>query len=196
MRECKTVAAFIHAGKCKRSAEGKIVLPTGAMAPRGAPGTLLRDRIEDWHQRNPGQVQMFYGIAGTPPGSTTRQRHPNSAERNASQHDTAASARTYVQQPRSPPHPTPKPSTCPPHQPIQVRSIVAPQQQKDTPPHLAQYSVTTEERAEPPAQQEPSHIPIPTPRQVRAAAAESARSTRAADTVSERILEAPVVITQ
>ena len=196
MRECETVATFIRAGKCKRSAEGKIVLPTGAMAPRGAPGTLLRDRIEDWHQRNPSQAQMFYGIAGAPPGSPSRQRRPNSAERNTSQHNTAASARTYVQRPRSPPHPTPKPSTRPPHQPIQVCSVAAPQQQKDTPPHLAQYSVATEEHAEPPAQQEPSHIPIPTPRQVCAAAAESAQSTRAADTVSECILEAPVVVTQ
>ena len=64
------------------------------------------------------------------------------------------------------------------------------------PPHLAQYSVATEERAEPPAQQEPSHIPIPTPRRVRAAAAEAAQSNRAANTVSERILEAPVVVNQ
>ena len=37
MRECEAVATFIHAGKCKQSAEGKIVLPTGAMAPRGTP---------------------------------------------------------------------------------------------------------------------------------------------------------------
>ena len=196
IRECKTVATFIRAGKCKRSAEGKIVLPTRVMAPCGTPGTLLCDRIEDWHQQNPGQAQMFYGIAGMPPGSTTRQRRPNSAERNASQHDTATSTRTYVQRLRSPPHPTPKPSTHPPHQPIQVRSVAAPQQQKDMPPHLTQYSAATEERVEPPAQQEPSHIPIPTPQQVCAAAAESARSTRATDTVSERILEAPVLITQ
>ena len=123
MHECETVAAFIHAGKCKQSAEGKIVLPTGAMAPRGAPGTLLHDCIKDWHQWNPGQVQMFYGIAGASPGSTTRQCCPNSAERNASQRDTAASARTHVQRPRSPPHPTPKPSTHPPHQPIQVHGV-------------------------------------------------------------------------
>ena len=33
MHECETVATFTRAGKCKRSAEGKIVLPTGAMAP-------------------------------------------------------------------------------------------------------------------------------------------------------------------
>ena len=97
MRECETVATFIRAGKCKRSAEGKIVLPTGAMAPRGAPGTLLRDRIEDWHQRNPGQAQMFYGIAGAPPGSPSRQRRPNFTEWNTSQCNTAASTRTYVQ---------------------------------------------------------------------------------------------------
>ena len=37
MHECETVAAFICAGKCKWSAEGKVVLPTGAMVPCSAP---------------------------------------------------------------------------------------------------------------------------------------------------------------
>ena len=156
----------------------------------------MRDRIEDWHQQNPGQAQMFYGIAGASPDCTTRQRRPNPAEQNASQRDIAAPAKTCTQQSCTPPHPTPKPSTRPPRQHIQVRSVAAPQQQKDTPPHLAQYSIATEERAEPPAQQEPSHIPIPTPQQVRAAAAEPTQSTRTVDTVSEHILEAPVVVTQ
>ena len=128
MRKCETVAAFIHTGKCKRSAEGKIVLPTAAMAPCGTPGTLLHDRIKDWHQWNPGQVQMFYGIAGASPGSSSRQCHPNSMERNTSQRDIATPARTYVQWSHSPPHPTPKLSTHPPHQYSQVHSIAALQQ--------------------------------------------------------------------
>ena len=64
------------------------------------------------------------------------------------------------------------------------------------PPHLAQLSVAAEERADQQAQQGPSHIPILTPRQVRAVAAESAQSTRVTDVISERIMEAPVVVTQ
>jgi hypothetical protein len=41
VRTCKIAEDFIRAGKCKRDSEGKIVLPTGIMAPRGTPGTLL-----------------------------------------------------------------------------------------------------------------------------------------------------------
>ena len=82
MCECETIATFIYAEKCKQSTEGKIVLPTGAMALCDAPGTLLRDHIKDWHQRNPGQAQMFYGIAGAFPGSSSRQCRPNSTEQN------------------------------------------------------------------------------------------------------------------
>ena len=104
MCECETIATFIYAGKCKQSTEGKVVLPTGAMAPCDAPGTLLRDHIKDWHQWNPGQAQMFYGIAGAFPGSSSRQCRPNSTEQNASQCNTAVPVRIYVQQLHSPPH--------------------------------------------------------------------------------------------
>ena len=64
------------------------------------------------------------------------------------------------------------------------------------PPHLAQYSVAAKKHAEQQAQQEPSHTPILMPQQVRTVAAESAQSTRTTDTVSEHILEAPIIVTQ
>jgi hypothetical protein len=56
MRECDKVDELIRAGKCKRNTEGKIVLPSGAYVPRDIPGTLLSERIEEWHRRNPNQL--------------------------------------------------------------------------------------------------------------------------------------------
>ena len=56
IRECEKVDELIRAGKCKRNVEGKVVLPSGAYVPRDIPGTLLSERIEEWHRRNPNQL--------------------------------------------------------------------------------------------------------------------------------------------
>ena len=56
IRDCDKVNDLITEGKCKRNAEGKVVLPSGAFVPREIPGTLLSERIEEWHRRNPNQL--------------------------------------------------------------------------------------------------------------------------------------------
>jgi hypothetical protein len=56
IRECKLVDEYIAAGKCRRNQEGKVVLPTGAYVSRDIPGEHLRDRIDEWHRRNPNQL--------------------------------------------------------------------------------------------------------------------------------------------
>jgi len=56
IRDCKLVDEYVQAGKCRRNIEGKVVLSTGAYVPREIPGTLLRERIDEWHRRNPGQL--------------------------------------------------------------------------------------------------------------------------------------------
>ena len=56
IRECEKVEEMIRAGKCKRNTEGKVVLPSGAYIPRDIPGTLMSERIEEWHRRNPNQI--------------------------------------------------------------------------------------------------------------------------------------------
>ncbi|KAF8151279.1 hypothetical protein BJ912DRAFT_894393 [Pholiota molesta] len=56
IRDCPIVDDYTRAGKCKRNAENKVVLPSGGFVPRTIPGTLLRDRIEEWHRRNPNQL--------------------------------------------------------------------------------------------------------------------------------------------
>jgi len=83
--QCETVAEFITAGKCKRNQEGKVVLPQGIFVPRDIPGAWLKDRINEYHRRNPNQlaaVALMHTIS-TLPASTfapTRTAYKLSAE--------------------------------------------------------------------------------------------------------------------
>ena len=56
IRDCPVVDEYVANGKCRRNIEGKVVLSTGAYVPREIPGTLLQERIDEWHRRNPGQL--------------------------------------------------------------------------------------------------------------------------------------------
>ena len=62
--ECEIVEEFIQFGKCKHNLEGKVVLPSGAMVPRGITGTWLCNRVDEWHRQNPGQLaaQIFFEV--------------------------------------------------------------------------------------------------------------------------------------
>ena len=53
---CPKVEEDTRAGKCRRNVEGKVCLPSGAFVPRHIPGTTMRDRINEWHRLNPGQL--------------------------------------------------------------------------------------------------------------------------------------------
>jgi len=56
IRECKLVAKYIKTGRCKRDAEGKVVLPSGAYIPREILGKNMHKRCDEWHRRNPNQL--------------------------------------------------------------------------------------------------------------------------------------------
>ncbi|EPQ50160.1 hypothetical protein GLOTRDRAFT_23852, partial [Gloeophyllum trabeum ATCC 11539] len=58
IRRCPKVEEDIRAGRCKRNAEGQVVLPGGAMVSRSVPGATMRDRILEWHRQNPGQTSV------------------------------------------------------------------------------------------------------------------------------------------
>jgi hypothetical protein len=68
--KCSTVQEYINTGKCKRNDEGKVVLPNRLFVQCDIPGHWLRDRIDEWHRQNLGQVaaQMMYNLLsnGTP----------------------------------------------------------------------------------------------------------------------------------
>jgi Aspartyl protease len=66
MSRCEEVAKDTAAGKCRRNAEGKVVLPSGAFPPRDLPGATMAERITEWHKRNPNQL-----AAGTLSSNTT-----------------------------------------------------------------------------------------------------------------------------
>jgi hypothetical protein len=50
IRECKSVAEYTRLGKCKRSHNGKVLLPSGAMVPRSITGAWLHDRVDKYHR--------------------------------------------------------------------------------------------------------------------------------------------------
>jgi hypothetical protein len=65
IRECNVVNEDIQMGKCRRNHEGKVVLPGGGFVPRDIPGRYIKDRIEEWHRRNPNQLaqgQLLYNV--------------------------------------------------------------------------------------------------------------------------------------
>jgi hypothetical protein len=66
IRDCEGVEEYIRQGKCRRNFEGKVVLSSGAYVPREIPGEYLRDRIDEWHRRNPNQL-----VTGTLSSNTT-----------------------------------------------------------------------------------------------------------------------------
>lgn len=69
MRACPEVTEYIRIGKCKRNIEGKVVLSSGAFVPREITGSNLKDRVDEWHRRNPGQLatgQMMFTVNAAP----------------------------------------------------------------------------------------------------------------------------------
>ncbi|KZT19887.1 hypothetical protein NEOLEDRAFT_1076942 [Neolentinus lepideus HHB14362 ss-1] len=66
IRRCPKVDEDQRAGRVMRNIEGKVVLLLGIMVPQNLPGANMRERIMEWHRRNPSQVaaniieQMIY----------------------------------------------------------------------------------------------------------------------------------------
>ncbi|KAF9033596.1 hypothetical protein BJ165DRAFT_1377558, partial [Panaeolus papilionaceus] len=56
IRDCPLVSEYIEMGKCQRNEEGKIILPSGAEIPRGIAGTLIKDRLDEYHRQHPDQL--------------------------------------------------------------------------------------------------------------------------------------------
>ena len=71
IRECEVVEEAIRFGKCKRSLEGRVVLPSRAQVPRSIQGALLHDRVDEWHHQNPRQMaaQMYVKVLAASPAT-------------------------------------------------------------------------------------------------------------------------------
>ena len=122
IRECEIVEEFTRFGKCKRSPEGKVVLPTGAQVPRSVPGAWMRDRVEEWHRQNPGQMaaQMYVEVtaapaATAPPKTTAGQSYYSYPAPNVDQSSGGLPAGVYALKRPLPPRPEVVITTLPPH---------------------------------------------------------------------------------
>jgi hypothetical protein len=51
--QCLVCADYITNEKCKKNLEGKIVLPNGQYTLQIIPSQFIKDRINEWHKRNP-----------------------------------------------------------------------------------------------------------------------------------------------
>jgi len=80
IRDCPAVEDYIKQGKCRRNHEGKVILSSGAFVPRDIQGEFLKDRIDEWHRRNPNQLasgqlsgntSLLGAIVSTSPQATT-----------------------------------------------------------------------------------------------------------------------------
>ena len=114
--ECEIVAEYMHFGKCKRSHDGKVVLPLGAMVPKSIRGTWLRERIDEYHRQNPGQTasQMLLEVSSIEAAIRSFQ-YP---AKPANQFYTEEMAQAYAfNWPSCPPPPPPEVviTTLPPH---------------------------------------------------------------------------------
>jgi Protein of unknown function (DUF4100)/Aspartyl protease len=122
IRECEIVEEAIRFGKCKRNHEGKVVLPSGAMVPRSITGTWLRDRVDEWHRQNPGQLaaQMLFEVAVAPiatalPKEAAGQAYLGYPATSPGQYSSVWPARTYALRRQFPPRPEVVITTQPPH---------------------------------------------------------------------------------
>nr|GAT45998.1 predicted protein [Mycena chlorophos] len=69
IRNCEVVDEYTRLGKCKRDTNGRVTLPSGAFVPSRIAGKYLKDRIDEWHRQNPGQLaaaQLLLGLAPQP----------------------------------------------------------------------------------------------------------------------------------
>ena len=116
--ECKVVEEFIRFGKCKCSPEGRVILPSGVQVPCSIQGAWLRDRVEEWHRQNPGQMaaQMYIEVMVAPPATVLPGQicsgYPVSY---GSQLSGTYPAGVYALRRPLPPHPEVVITTQPPH---------------------------------------------------------------------------------
>jgi hypothetical protein len=86
INDCARVIEDIQTGKCKRNADGRVVLPSGAFVPRVITGKDLRSRIEKWHEQNPGQLAAAQLLVDVAPGTAHTSPSSNTANPAANTH--------------------------------------------------------------------------------------------------------------
>jgi hypothetical protein len=70
---CPIVEEYRLAGKIRKNAEGKVVLPSGSFVPGNIPGQWLKDRVDEWYRQlpassmaTPAAPTLFYSLNTQP----------------------------------------------------------------------------------------------------------------------------------
>ncbi|KAF8232125.1 hypothetical protein L208DRAFT_1273557 [Tricholoma matsutake] len=72
--DCMVCQSYLNEGKCKRNAEGKIVLPNRQFTPRSIPGRFIKECIDKWWKHNPDATPaatLLFSIAPSAPSTST-----------------------------------------------------------------------------------------------------------------------------
>jgi hypothetical protein len=212
-RDCEAVAEYAKAGKGKRNAEGKIVLPSGAMVPRWITGACLRDRMDEWHRQYPGQEAAISLFCSLVPGPDDIHQ-PEPLRTSSTYQEKCTSGYSSTAAPRTlqrdlPPHmdqltqerfhPAHFPTTAPHLTAQSSLGLQDSAQQAEEAafpehPRLTQYSVGTD--FENRVRFAETHPALVHALQAPTSRAHQEPSPQVAEEVYERALEAPVTITQ
>ncbi|KAF8218921.1 hypothetical protein L208DRAFT_1345611, partial [Tricholoma matsutake] len=133
--DCLVCQSYINEGKCKKNTEGKVVLPNGQFTPRNIPGHYIKERIDEWLQRNPQVTitpSLMYNIASSisstplPRGIYQVLEVPNTADdRIMKLKEELFALRSAQPRPSNPVPPTPVQPTTAPCTPVPSTSSTA-----------------------------------------------------------------------
>ncbi|KAI9058993.1 hypothetical protein FKP32DRAFT_1580670, partial [Trametes sanguinea] len=165
LRNCPFVEEDIRAGRCVRNQDGRVVLPNGNFVPRQIPGfdgITMRDRVYEWHRRNPNSLapptanQMVLSITTEEPRYATASSYTLSAEDRIEQLERELFAlhqarRTRFDGVHVPPRRPPRSRTSSPPDRERGRSS-EPRGERELPPHLPKPAPARQHEPAAPAQ--------------------------------------------
>ncbi|KAG6870597.1 hypothetical protein C0995_011953 [Termitomyces sp. Mi166 len=74
---CLELENYIHAGKCRKNRDNKVVLPSGGYIPQYPKKLYYKDRLEEWHRLNPGNLATGNLSANAAPDAQQQQAMNN-----------------------------------------------------------------------------------------------------------------------
>ncbi|KAG6897439.1 hypothetical protein C0995_010533, partial [Termitomyces sp. Mi166 len=74
---CLELENYIHKGKCRKNRDNKVVLPSGGYIPQYPEKLYYKDRLEEWHRLNPGNLATGNLSANAAPDTQQQQAMNN-----------------------------------------------------------------------------------------------------------------------
>ncbi|KAG6859028.1 hypothetical protein C0995_012142 [Termitomyces sp. Mi166 len=84
---CLELENYIHAGKCRKNRDNKVVLLSGGYIPQYPKKLYYKDRLEEWHRLNPGNLAT---------GNLSTNAAPDAQQQQAMNNMQAPAAATLV----------------------------------------------------------------------------------------------------